>query len=227
MSVEIKFIGHSCFMLKNNGHSLIIDPFISGNPNIKQDIDLPKSIDILITHAHGDHLGDAVEISKNTGSIITCMYELAEYCYKKGALVQGINLGGKIAFKWGSAYWLPASHSSSNPDGSYGGEPASILVEVDGKRIYHAGDTGLHYDLKMVGDFYKPEMALVPIGGYYSMGIDEAVQAVKWLGCKYVIPMHYNTFPPIKADPEEFKGKVESETDCKCIILEPGEIYSL
>lgn len=131
-------------------------------------------------------------------------------------------MGGSIPFAWGSACWLPAAHSSSTPDGIYGGEAASIFMEIGGKTIYHAGDTGLHYDLKMIGEFYKPEISLLPIGGFYTMGIKEAVQAAKWLGSKKIIPMHYDTFAPIKADVEYFKTQLAKE-GIKCIILKPGQ----
>jgi len=174
-----------------------------------------------------DHTGDAIPLSKRTYAPITAVFELANYCEKRGARVQGVNQGGKINFNWGDAYWLPAAHSSSTVDGEYGGCPCSILLDINGKKIYHAGDTGLHYDLKMIGEFYKPDVSLLPIGGYYTMGVEEAVQATKWLGSSVVIPMHYNTFPPIASDAERFKNLVESETQAKCIILKPNESYSL
>jgi L-ascorbate metabolism protein UlaG (beta-lactamase superfamily) len=220
MSVKITFIGHSAFKISTENHAVLIDPFITGNP-LAAYSDL-KADDILVTHAHGDHLGDSIEISKKTGSQITAVFELANYCAEKGAISQPVNIGGKVNFSWGSAYWLPAVHSSGTPDGKYGGEAASILVNIGGKTIYHAGDTGLHYDMKMVGEFYKPEVSLLPIGGHFTMGIDEAVHAAEWLGSQKVIPMHYNTFPPIKADPEEFKSKIET-LGKECIVLKPGE----
>lgn len=225
MSITIKYLGHSAFLIKYGESSIIIDPFIKGNPEAKvnpNDLDVQ---DVFLTHAHGDHLGDAIEISEKTGAKISAIYELANYCIKNGAEAQGLNMGGAVEFSWGKAWWLPAAHSSSTPDGEYGGEPASILLEIDGKRIYNAGDTGLHYDLKMVGEFYRPDIALLPVGGYYTMGIDEAVKATEWLGCKKVIPMHYNTFPAISINVEEFKTKIESKTDAECIILKPGESF--
>ncbi len=218
--VKITFIGHSAFKITGENHSILIDPFISGNP-VSAFSDL-KADDILVTHAHSDHLGDSIEISKKTGARITAIFELANYCGEKGAKARGINIGGKVPFSWGSAYWLPAAHSSGTPDGKYGGVPSSILVNIGGKSIYHAGDTGLHYDMKMIGEFYKPEIALLPIGGFYTMGINEAVKAAQWLESKKIIPMHYNTFPPIKADPEEFKAEIET-IGKECVILKPGE----
>lgn len=222
--LKITFIGHSAFKLENETHSILIDPFISGNP-VAAYSDL-KTDDILLTHAHGDHLGDSLEISKKTGAKITAIFELANYCSEKGAKAQAINIGGKVPFPWGCAYWLPARHSSGTSEGRYGGEPASILIKMGENSVYHAGDTGLHYDMKMTGEFYKPKISLLPIGGYFTMGIDEAVKAAEWLESETIIPMHYGTFPPIQADPEEFKSKIES-IGKKCIILKPGESLTI
>lgn len=221
MSVVIQYIGHSAFKINCNGYSVLVDPFITGNP-LAANIDLNVN-NILITHAHGDHLGDSIEISKKINAPITAIFELANYCTKKGVAAQGINMGGKIQFEWGTAVWLPAAHSSSTPDGQYAGEPASIIMNFGDLSVYHAGDTSLHYDLKMVGEFYKPDIALLPIGGYYTMGIDEAVKAAEWLESKNIIPMHYNTFPLIKTNLNEFKEKIEA-LGKECIILKPGEI---
>jgi L-ascorbate metabolism protein UlaG (beta-lactamase superfamily) len=222
MSINIEYLGHSAFIIKNESYSVIIDPFLTGNPNASLSADKVTVNDILVTHGHGDHLGDAVEISKKTGAKITAVFEIANYCSKKGANAQGINLGGKIKFSWGWALWLPASHTSSFPDGSYAGCPASILLEMNGIKIYHAGDTGLHMDLKMVGEIYKPDVSILPIGGHFTMGIDEAVIAAKWLNSKTIIPMHYDTFEPIQVNANEFKEKVESQTNSKCVIFSVG-----
>ncbi|MFH0702093.1 MAG: metal-dependent hydrolase [bacterium] len=227
MSLIIKFIGHSAFVINYGANSIIIDPFITGNSQAKFDpVDLNVR-DILITHAHGDHLGDSIEIAKKKSATITAMFEIANYCAKKGVKTQGVNMGGKVPFSWGNAYWLPAAHSSSMPDGQYGGEAAGILLNIGGTSVFHAGDTGLHLNFKMIGEFYKPEISILPIGGYYTMGIDEAVQAAKWLGSKKIIPMHYNTFPQIQIDVKEFKKRIESEASAECIILNPGEIYKI
>ncbi|OGI16572.1 MAG: metal-dependent hydrolase [Candidatus Melainabacteria bacterium RIFOXYA12_FULL_32_12] len=224
MTVEIKYLGHSAFLIIHNDHSILIDPFLVNSPISVNELNVQ---DILLTHAHGDHLGDSIEISKEKNATITAIFELANYCSSQGVNANGVNLGGKVPFSWGYAYWLPASHSSSTPEGNYGGSPASILLNIKGVSIYHAGDTGLHYDLKMIGEVYKPDIALLPIGSYYTMGINEAVIAAKWLGSSKVIPIHYNTFPIIQANPEEFKAKIESETKSNCIILKPGELYSV
>jgi len=223
MTVIIKYLGHSAFIISDEEYSVLIDPFLSGNPKASESAGDIKVDDILLTHAHSDHLGDAINISRRLNKKITAMFELAEYCSRNGANVQGINLGGKIRFPWGYAVWLPASHSSSTLDGKYAGSPASIFINFNGVTIYHAGDTGLHMDLKMVGEFYKPEISLLPIGGYYTMGPDEAVQVAKWLESKKIIPMHYDTFSQIEIDVKDFKKKIASETKAECIILKPGE----
>ncbi|EKE03466.1 MAG: beta-lactamase protein [uncultured bacterium] len=222
MPVEIKYLGHSAFLITHNNHSVLIDPFLTNSPVSINELN-PQ--DILLTHAHGDHLGDAIKISKEKNAPITAIFELANYCSDKGVNAQGVNIGGKIPFLWGYAYWLPAAHSSSTPDGHYGGAPASILLNIGEISIYHAGDTGLHYDLKMIGEIYKPDIALLPIGGFYTMGINEAVTATKWLGSPTVIPMHYNTFPIIEVNPENFKSKIESETKSTCVVLKPGKTH--
>lgn len=227
MALEIKYLGHSAFKISNNRFSILIDPFISGNPNSKASESDLNVTDILVTHAHGDHLGDAINLSKKFDSTITALFEIANYCNQHSAKAQGINMGGKIQFEWGKAMWLPASHSSSLPDGKYGGEPASILVEFDGIKIYHAGDTGLHYDMKMIGEVYKPDIALLPIGGFYTMDAEDAVVAARWLNAKVIIPMHYNTFPLIKADAGMFKTDIETSSIQKCVILSPGQAYTV
>ncbi|MDD3013947.1 MAG: metal-dependent hydrolase [Candidatus Gastranaerophilales bacterium] len=227
MSINLKYLGHSAFIISDETSAIIIDPFLTGNPKASDSADKIIVNDILLTHAHSDHLGDAIEISKKTQANITAIFELANYCSKKGANAQGINMGGKIKFDWGYAVWLPASHSSSLPDGKCAGDPASIFINFKGISIYHAGDTGLHMNLKMIGEYYKPEISLLPIGDYYTMGPDEAVQAAKWLRSKSIIPMHYDTFTPIIADVNHFKNKIESDTDAKCLILKPGELFNI
>jgi L-ascorbate metabolism protein UlaG (beta-lactamase superfamily) len=223
MSIELTYFGHSAFKIVYGSNTILIDPFLSQNPSFKGSIEDLKPDDILVTHGHSDHLGDSIPISKKTGAIITTMFELANYCEARGAVVNPVGMGSKINFDWGFATFLPASHSSSTPDGSYAGCATSILIQIEDLKIYHAGDTGLHYDLKMIGELHKPDIAILPIGGHFTMGIDEAVQAVKWLNCKNVIPMHYDTFPPIRTNVADFKVKTEVDTDSKCIILRSGE----
>lgn len=178
---------------------------------------------IFVTHAHGDHLGCAIEISKNTKAPIYCIFELANYCIKMNANAVGVNLGGEIKFEFGSALFLKAQHSSSCPDGSYGGCASSILFDINGKKILHLGDTSLHSDLKFYGDIYKPDIVLCPIGGFYTMGIEDAIIASKMLNAKTIIPIHYNTFNSIKANVFEFKEKIEKINNQKCIVMQVNQ----
>lgn len=225
--MELQFIGHSSFYIKTAEHGILIDPFIEGNPVADFDFNAHKITDILLTHAHADHFGDAIPIAKKTGATITAIFELANYCAKKGVKSQGANIGGRVKFPWGSIRLLNAVHSSSTPDGEYVGPPVSIFLEIEGKKIFHAGDTSLHSDLKMIGDVYLPDVAILPVGDFYTMGAEEAVIATKWLYPEIVIPMHFNTFDVISADIAKFKKKVEVDTSAKCIIMNPNDVLTL
>lgn len=226
MATAINYIGHSAFFIENETAGVLIDPFVSGNPSAVFKINPEKIKDILVTHGHGDHLGDAIPLSKKTGAQITTIFELANYCQAMGATVNGINMGGRIKLNGAFAKFMPAFHSSSTPDGKYAGIPSSIILEIGGKRIYHAGDTCLHQEMKVIGEFFKPDIALIPIGSHYTMDVNEAATAAQWLNAQTVIPMHYNTFPVINADAQCFKEKIEKEGK-KCVILNPGESFSI
>ena len=200
----IKYLGHSCFEIETKGKKILIDPFLGANPDYQ-----PEGIyDIFVTHAHSDHLGKAIEISKETGAPITAVFELANYCAQKGAKVNGINLGGWVNYSWGKVAAVPAFHSSSTPEGMYGGCPCGYVFEIEGQIIYHAGDTCLNSEMKTIGEFYQPDMAMLPIGGFYTMDIEQAVKAAEWLGVTAIIPMHYNTFEVISVDISEFERQV-------------------
>lgn len=225
MSVLINYIGHSAFFIQNEGKGVLIDPFISGNPNSVVNFDRSKIKDILLTHGHGDHLGDAIPISKETGATITALFELAQYCEQNGAKTNPANMGN-VTLNGFTAKFLPAFHSSSTPDGKYAGMPASILLEIGGKKIYHAGDTCLHREMKTAGEVYKPDIALLPVGSHFTMDIEDAVIAAQWLNVETVIPMHFSTFPVIRADAEIFKEKIE-KIGKKCIIMKPGDSLTI
>ncbi|OPZ77019.1 MAG: metal-dependent hydrolase [Alphaproteobacteria bacterium ADurb.Bin438] len=217
--IEIKYLSHSGFLITKGEHKILIDPYLSENPLAKikpQDI---KATDILLTHGHFDHVGDAIEIAKQNDCNITTVFELASWCERQGAKANGMPVGGKFKFPWGIIHLRQAMHASITSDGVSVGFPASILIDFGDVKIYHLGDTALINDFKLVGEIYKPDIALMPIGGKYTMDINEAVIATKWLNVSTVIPMHYDTFDVIKANPEEFKQKVEKETNAKCVIL--------
>lgn len=219
--MEITFIGHAAVQIKTEKHSILIDPFITGNPVATHKPEDFQPDAILLTHGHSDHLGDAIPISKRTGAPIIAIFELASYCQSQGAKAEGMNIGGPSRFFFGSVQFTPAFHSSSH-DGHYLGEPCGIvLTTLDNRKIYHAGDTALFSDMALIGKLGL-DIAFLPIGSYYTMDPDAAVEAVQLLKPKTVIPIHYNTLPAIHQDPEQFKAKVESQTQTKVIILRPG-----
>ena len=202
----ITYLGHSAFEIKTNSKKILIDPFLIMCP----DYDINNVTDIFVTHGHSDHLGCAIEISKKTGAKITAIFELANYCASKGANVNGINLGSWIDYEWGKVIAVPAFHSSSTPEGIYAGCPCGYIFEIEDKKIYHAGDTCLNSEMKIIGEIYSPEISLLPIGGYYTMDIEQVIIASEWLNTKTVIPMHYNTFDAIKVDTNLFESKIKN-----------------
>ena len=219
--VDIKYIGHSAFQIKNGDNAVLIDPMVKANKKYKWKEEPIR--DILLTHAHSDHLGDAIEIAKKLDITITAVPELAAYCKEQGAKVKPVSLGCWLNYSWGRAVFVPAFHSSSLPDGRYGGCPASIYLDIAGARIFHAGDTCLSSELKTVKELYAPQIAMLPIGGTYTMDIEHAAIAAKWLGVKTVIPMHYGTFPEIEADIEKFIQLVNMN-NTSIGVLDPDKI---
>jgi L-ascorbate metabolism protein UlaG (beta-lactamase superfamily) len=216
--VDLKYIGHSAFEVKNGDNAVIIDPLVSSNPNFNWREEPLK--DILITHAHGDHVGEAIQIAKEKDIQITAVAELAGYCQQQGVKAKSVGLGAWLYFSWGRAVFVPAFHSSSLPDGRYGGIAAGIILDIDGVRIYHAGDTCLTGEMKTIKELYAPQIALLPIGGTYTMDVEHAAMATKWLGVRTVIPMHYGTFPEIEADLEKFERLI-AFGNTACQILKP------
>jgi L-ascorbate metabolism protein UlaG (beta-lactamase superfamily) len=224
--VIVRYIGHAAFLIEAGEAKMLIDPYLSGNSAAVAPKGLKPDL-ILVTHAHGDHLGDAIEISKKTGVSILTTNEIANYCITKGAKAIDAHIGGKISFPFGTVKLFPAVHSSSVDGISLVGVPCSFVITVDGKSIYHAGDTALFGDMKLIGEEFKLDVALLPIGGHYTMGIDDAVRAAKLLNARTIVPMHYDTFDVIKANPFEFCKKVKTEAKLICVILRPGEKLTL
>lgn len=223
---KLTYIGHSAFFIEKDWDGILIDPFITGNPGADFDFKKKRISNIFVTHAHLDHLGDAIAISKSTGAPVIASFELANYCSEKGAKSIGINPGAHLKFNWGSVRVVKADHSSSNPDLPYGGVAVGYIFDIDGTTIYHAGDTGLMPDFSLIGELYNPYYSLLPIGGHYTMGIEEAAAAAKMLYTMEVIPMHYNTFPPIKADVTKFEDLLEAQGQ-KCLPLKANEYVEL
>lgn len=219
--MQITYLGHSAFEIKtNNNKKILIDPFLILSPNYTYD----GITDIFVTHGHGDHLGSAIEISEKTGAKITAVFELANYCASKGANTNGINIGGWINFEWGKVACVPAFHSSSTPDGNYAGCPCGFVFEIEGKILYHAGDTCLNSEMKTINQIYEPDLAMLPVGGYYTMDIEQAVIASEWLGASEIIPMHYNTFEAISVDIKDFEREIRKIGKMP-IILKVGQTF--
>ncbi len=225
--MKLKYFSHSSFQVTTNSSiKLLIDPFLDDNPTspVKAaDVDAEY---IILTHAHGDHIGDSFSIAKRCGSSFICVNELADYCKAKGFEAHNMHIGGGYDFEFGRVKFTIAHHGSMTPDNSYAGEPAGVILSIDGKIIYHTGDTGLFYDMKLIGEMTPIDYMLLPIGDNFTMGITDAVKAVELTSPKVTIPMHYNTFPVIEADPNDFKAKVEAK-GFKCIVMEYGEEIEL
>jgi len=220
---KLTFLGHAAFLLEGSKARIIIDPFLTGNPLAKTK---PKEVQVnyvIVTHGHGDHLGDAIEIAKKNNATIISNFELATYCQNKGVeKVHPLHIGGGFNFPFGRVKLTIAHHGSVTPDGAYGGNPAGVLVTMDDRILYHAGDTGLFYDMKLIGEMNKIDVALLPIGDNFTMGIDDAVKATEFLQPGLVIPCHFKTFDVIEVDPQEFVSKV-NQKGFKSRVLKVGE----
>lgn len=202
--MKITFYGQATFEIETGGKKLLFDPFISPNPAAKDiDIDSLKPDYILISHGHGDHVADLIHIQKNSGAVVICIAEIANWLGKHGINnAHGMNIGGGFDFDFGRVKMVNAIHSSTLPDGTPGGNPAGFVLYAEGKKIYYAGDTALTYDMKLLAD-ENLDWAILPIGDNYTMGVDDAIKASAFVDCKNVIGMHYDTFPVIKIDKEE------------------------
>ncbi|HAN95715.1 MAG: metal-dependent hydrolase [Limnochordia bacterium] len=221
--MKIQFLGHACFLLEGSPGKVLVDPFLSGNPLAAKTADEVEADYILVSHGHHDHVGDAVSIAKRTGAVICSTVEVAGELFEpEGLEVVAGNIGGRLPTSFGSVKLVPAQHGS----GVSGGLACGFVVEMDGKKIYHAGDTGLFADLQLLQD-EELDAALLPIGDYYTMGPADAVKAVEMIRPGLVIPMHYNTFPAIKQDPQEFKKSVDELDLCQVAVLAPGQSLEL
>jgi len=220
----VSYHGHSVVKIKTGDYTILIDPFISGNELTDLIAENEKPDVILLTHGHNDHVGDTVGIAKANDSLVIAPFELAEYLEWQGVRTHGMHIGGARQFEFGKVKFTQAFHGSSyvteKNEIIYTGMPSGILFSAEGQTIYHAGDTALFGDMKLIGERHPIDLAFLPIGDNFTMGIEDAAYAVELLKPKAVVPIHFNTFPPIKQDPLEFKNLVK---DAVVHILNAGE----
>ena len=239
--MEIKYHGHSCFELTDGSATVLVDPFLKpNNPVAVATADEVEATHIAISHGHVDHMADAIPVAKRTGAHCVAVVEIANFLQGHGVdedKVSDPNLGGTVEFDWGWISLVPAWHTStiagseeapfSAEHGTPIGMPAGLLINLDGKTVYHAGDTCLFSDMKLIAQRSPVDVAMLPIGGHYTMDRRDAVYAAEFVGAGTVVPMHYDTFPPIETDAEAFKSDVESQTSSQVVILQPGESHSV
>ena len=227
MSFKFTWYGHAALGLETGGYHLLVDPFLTGNSSASITADKVRADFILVTHGHGDHVGDAVEIAKRSGALVISVAEIANWMKRQGVKSHGQHLGGGFNHPFGYLKLTLALHGSALPDGSYGGNPCGFLLTTqDGHKIYMAGDTGLFGDMRLIGE-EGITLAVLPIGDNYTMGPDDALRAVKLLQPRHVVPMHYGTFGLIQQDPQAWASRVEAETDTRAHVLKPGESLEL
>ncbi len=237
--MEIKYHGHSCFELSDGEATLLVDPFLKpNNPTAVATSEQVEPTHIAITHGHADHMADAVPVAKRTGAHCVSIVELAEWL--KGQGIEDVadpNLGGTVSYDWGSVKLVPAWHTSTLPgseeapfSAEHGiaiGTPTGLIIKIGGVTVYHAGDTCLFGDMRLIGERERPDVALLPIGGHYTMDRHDGVAAVEMIGARTVIPIHFGTFPAIETDAAAFKSEVESRTSSQVVVLEPGQTHTI
>jgi len=225
--MKLSYLGHSCVLIETSSHKILIDPFITGNPVAPLRPDQIEADFVVVTHAHGDHWGNTLEFVERGATLVSTV-EVTGYAVRHGAnpsRMVGMNLGGSVQLPFGKLSWTPALHSSSFPDGSYGGVAAGVVLELEGKRVYHAGDTALFSDMSLIGR-KGLDLALLPIGDFYTMGPEDALEALGFLKPGAVLPIHHGTFPGIVQDVSDFITRAEAK-GVKGYPLEPGGTLEL
>jgi L-ascorbate metabolism protein UlaG (beta-lactamase superfamily) len=221
--MKVTWYGHATFGIEVAGAHLLVDPFFTGNPQAPVSADEVEADYILITHGHGDHVGDAVEIAKRTGALVISNFEIHNWFQAQGVSnTHPQHIGGGFQYPFGYLKLTIAHHGSVLPDGSYGGNPCGLLLTAEGKKVYLAGDTGLFYDMRLIGE-EEIDLAVLPIGDNYTMGPDDALRAVKLIKPKVVVPIHYDTFEVIQQDPHAWATRVQAETATNPVVLKPGQ----
>ena len=235
--MEIHYHGHSCFELVDGDHHVVVDPFLKpNNPSAEKTADEVEATHVLVTHGHVDHIADAVPLATRTGAHCIAMVEVVKWLAARGVeTVSDPNLGGTVETEFGWVKLVQAFHTNTLPGGGdepfsaeqgvVVGPPSGLVINVGGVTVYHLGDTALFGDLALIAESTPVDVALIPIGGHYTMDRHDAVKAAELIGAKTVIPIHFNTFPPIEADAEAFKSDVESKTSSEVVIMAPGDSY--
>ncbi len=226
--MKVSYHGHSAVKIQTKDKVILIDPFITGNPLSDLTASEENPDVIIITHAHGDHLGDTVELAKKNNALVIANFETAIYLSWQGLNTHGMSIGGAYKFDFGKVKLTPAFHGTGyvteNKEIIYLGMPAGVLLMIDGKTIYHAGDTGLFSDMKLIGERHPIDLAFLPIGDNFTMGPEDAALAAEFLNAKKVVPIHYDTFPPIVQDPYKYTEMLKADQG---LVLKPGEIIEI
>lgn len=229
MAAEITWLGHSAFSIRSDNHDILIDPFLDDSPVAPIKAEEAKADFILLTHAHFDHVADAVSIAKRTNATVVANFEIGEWLKAQGVQeekVIGMNTGGNVSLPIGNVKMTFAQHSSSLPDGSYGGIAGGYVLNLSNTKVYFSGDTALHLDMKLVG-MLGLDLAVLPIGDLFTMGPEDSIEAIKFLNPRHVIPCHYGTWPPIEQDATGWAERVRLHTAAEPVVLQPGEKFSL
>ncbi|MFW5940597.1 MAG: metal-dependent hydrolase [Chloroflexota bacterium] len=229
MTITVTWHGHGTSSLDINGLKVVVDPFFAGNnPAAKTSVDDVEADFILQTHGHNDHIADTIALAKRTGALVIGNFEVCNWINAQGHdNTHALNTGGGYQFDCGYVKMTPALHSSGLPDGSYGGDPAGFVISADDKKIYLAGDTALFSDMGLIGRADEIDLAIIPIGDNFTMGPDDALLALDYIKPKTVIPVHFNTWPLIEQDAAAWAERVEAESDCKAVVLDVDESYTM
>ncbi len=227
MASTLTWLGHGTWLIETQGHRVLLDPFLNDNPKAPLKADQVECEYILISHGHFDHVADAASVAKRTGATVVAIFEICQWLQNQGVEnAQPLNLGGGCQLPWGRVQLTPALHSSQLPDGTYGGEPGGFLLSLPEGKVYFACDTALFSDMKLIARGGL-EVAVLPIGDTFTMGPEDALEAVKLLQPRWVIPCHYNTWPPIEQDAQAWAQQVRQHTTSQPMVLEPGEKFTL
>jgi len=227
MTINVTWLSHACLLIDTGDATLLVDPFITGNPLAPIAADAIQADYILVSHGHGDHVGDTVAIAQRTGAMVISNFEIHNWLLAQGVeKAHPQHIGGGFDYPWGRVKLTIAHHGSALPDGSYGGNPRGFLFYIQGKKLYHACDTGLFFDMKLIGE-EGVDLAVLPIGDNFTMGPEDSLRAVKLIEPARVLPIHYDTFDVIQQDAMAWKTRVEQETSAKVAVLKPGESLAL